>query len=95
MGYQTRYDPAMSEYGKRQPKDGRQGIYMATWMNYEDLAQLDGLAKAWGLDRSKTVKRAIAEIHRDIAKFKKGPAAAPTRLKGKHRQPRRAKRLEG
>ena len=85
----------MSEYGKRQPKDGRQGIYMSTWMNYDDLATLDKLAKAWGLNRSQTVKRAVAEIARDTAKFKKGPLAPTARLKGKHRLPRRMKRLEG
>jgi hypothetical protein len=84
----------MAIYGRRQPINGRAGIYMSVWMNTEDLAALDSLSRYWGLNRSQTMKRAVADMNAENIRFKRGPRQA-THKKGTHRQPRRMKRLEG
>lgn len=69
--------------GRRYPKGGAGGIYLSLWANTAELTELDALGKYWGLDRSKTIKRAVSEANEQARKFKQGPKVTP-RIKGKH-----------
>ena len=55
-------------YGRRQPRDGRVGIYLSLWINVEDLATLDHLADRWGTTRSATLKRSVNETAARISR---------------------------
>lgn len=69
--------------GRRYPKAGAAGIYLSHWANVAELNELDELGRYWGLDRSKTIKRAVAEANVQARKFKQGPRVDP-KFKGKH-----------
>jgi hypothetical protein len=56
------------QYGRRQPRDGRTGIYLSLWINQEDLDLLDAVADRWGLTRSATLKQALHETHQRVTR---------------------------
>jgi len=79
--------PRDRQNGRRYPTGGAGGIYLSLWANVEDLEALDALGGYWGMDRSKTIKRAVAEAQDQAVRFKTGPKTKP-RIKGQHQRKR-------
>lgn len=70
----------MYPFGRRQPPPDRPGIYLSQWWPRDLISQIDDLADFWGVNRSQTIKRAVADAHE--AERKKGLKAKLRKRRG-------------